>query len=474
VAPVDTDDYRWLARLWPIALLFHLAGNSDFIIAWFRGTPTLVAAGQVMVAVIAVLLLARPRPPIGVALAIGFLAVTWLKAPRIGNHEVLLALVALVLLVSAMAYDQEWLRRAAPGLRWLFVIAYAAMALSKLNRGFLSREVSCAVLFGDELGRWIGVEASASDNLAWGAIVVALVIELSIPILLVTRRWRNLGVLIGLLFHTGLALDPVGHVFDFTSALTPMFLLFADDDTRIRLGAGLERLASSRAGPGRDGWGLAALATVAVGASGIALSAPWPRWVVAYPVWLLYMAAVIGLVVSGLRWRHARTGDLNGARFGFRISLPLIPMIVLTAVNALSPYVGMRTAAGFNMYSNLETVVEPPNHLLFGDVTPMRDVELVEITAAPDDHPLSYYVGRSVAIPAENLRRWVLHQSSADDAQVELRWLGPGAADRSNRLSGVEPAGTGWLDLMAYKLAFRRSVDLQTPARCLREWGPVG
>ncbi|MDH3295586.1 MAG: hypothetical protein OER95_14800, partial [Acidimicrobiia bacterium] len=202
------DDYRWLARLWPLAILFHLAGNSEFIAALVNGRPTTVALAQVGLAATAVLLLANPTPPVGMMLAALFLAVTWLKTPRIGNHEVLLALVGAVLLLSALFFDDRWLARAAPALRWLFVISYGAMALSKLNEGFLSSQVSCAVVFGDELGRWIGIEASSNPHLSRAAIVIAVVTELSIPVLLVGRRWRNLGVLVGLVFHTGLALDP--------------------------------------------------------------------------------------------------------------------------------------------------------------------------------------------------------------------------------------------------------------------------
>ena len=462
------DDYRWLARLWPLAILFHLAGNSEFIAALVNGRPTTVALAQVGLAATAVLLLANPTPPVGMMLAALFLAVTWLKTPRIGNHEVLLALVGAVLLLSALFFDDRWLARAAPALRWLFVISYGAMALSKLNEGFLSSQVSCAVVFGDELGRWIGIEASSNPHLSRAAIVIAVVTELSIPVLLVGRRWRNLGVLVGLVFHTGLALDPVSHVFDFTSALTPMFLLFADDEVHRDLTAVFDRLAEPFSGRG-----LGLLAATTVTMNGIVLAAGWPRWLLAYPLWLLLMTSVIRLVAGRLGDQHRRSGDLRGRRLGPSMAIPLVPVVALAVVNAVAPYAQVRTAAGFNMYSNLETA-RTSNHLLFADVPPARDLDLVEVVDAPDGHPLAYYLDRGVAVPAENLRTFRAHRSSPADAEVELRWLDPSTSQRPARLSDLAAADGGWMDVLAHKLAYRRSVDLQTPARCLREWGPLG
>jgi hypothetical protein len=51
-------------------------------------------------------------------------------------------------------------------------------------------------------------------------------IEGSIPVLLLRRRWRHIGVALGLVFHSAIALD-MTHLFsDFSSVLAALFVLF--------------------------------------------------------------------------------------------------------------------------------------------------------------------------------------------------------------------------------------------------------
>ena len=129
--------------------------------------------------------------------------------------------------------------------------------------------------------RWVGVQPSASSLLSRTSIVIAAVVELTIPVLLIVRRYRNLGVVVGLVFHTGLALDPVAHVFDFTSVLIPMFLLFSAGDVQLDLQATLDRLAA----PFR-GSGVAVMATLAVGLEATILSLGGEQWWLPFPVWV--------------------------------------------------------------------------------------------------------------------------------------------------------------------------------------------
>ena len=57
-------------------------------------------------------------------------------------------------------------------------------------------------------------------------IVGTAAVELSIPVLLVVRRTRHVGVVVGLLFHGVLAIDRTHQFFDFSSVLAALFILF--------------------------------------------------------------------------------------------------------------------------------------------------------------------------------------------------------------------------------------------------------
>jgi len=476
------EAYRWYAVAWPLSILFHLAGNSDFIAATVNGSVHGVGVLQIVVAILAVALVAFPRPPLGVTLAFVFIVVTVIKAPRIGNHELILALASLILLVSAVISDRRWLATAFPGLRWLLVIAYISIAFSKLNSGFFDSSVSCAVVFGDEMGNWVGVRVSSNRVLSEFVVWTTAITELAIPVLLVIRRWRVVGVLLALSFHYVLALDPSSHVYDFTSTLFPLFLVFMPLGFHERLSKAVDSIGGrfGRFGP------LALPAAIAafVVAHGVVLASGWPVWTVAYPAWLIVGGAVVvqafayavGLVRSG--------GWPSTERLAARLAWPLIPVIALVALNGLAPYLQLRTAAAFNMYSNLETVHVDSNHFLVRTTAGLRTSDVVVITAAPNDHPLAHYVDRGVAIPVDNLRHYLRLQSFAaggdfdpiDDRldEVKLDWLTTAGGEQPASVAELDPADMSWGEMISYKLGYRRPVDLQTVPRCLREWGPVG
>ncbi len=479
-SPVDDLEprHRWLTVAWPLALLFHLMGNSAYLIAMFNGQTTIVALLQIIVAFLAILYLVRPRPPYMFGLSLVFLLVTFFKAPIIGNHEVILAVAALIVMLSVMTTDRLWPARALPLLRWLLIIAYGAIAISKLNTSFFDPAVSCAVVFGDELSGRLGFMVSNHRSLSVGAIWITAVIELSIPVLLVVRRLRLLGVLVAMAFHYVLALEPVGHVFDFTATLYPLFLAFAPVEVREGISDRLDGVGGGR------GRAAVALAAVVVFAAHLGvLVVDLPVWIVAYPAWLVAGTTALWWVLSATTARIRGTAGWEGDRVTARGPLPiLVPIVALLIANAVAPYLQWRTAAAFNMYSNLETVHVDGNHLLFGNVAGPGPHDLVQIVDAPDDHPLAHYRDGGRAVPAENLR-WFRYATlltepaeevERADAEVELNWVTSAVADPPARLSDLEPAVGGWRTMLAHKFGFVRAVDLSSSAGCLRTWGPAG
>ena len=470
--------HRWFSVAWPMSLLFHLIGNNAHLSALFDGTITIVALLQLMVAFLAVLVLLRPRPPYVLILAFLYLIVTYYKAPFIGNHEVILALSALVVLMSVMVSDRHWVSTAAPVLRWLLIMAYGAIAISKLNGSFFDPAVSCAVVFGDELGGHIGIRVSELRSLSLAAIWTTAAVELAIPILLVVRRLRVAGLVLALLFHFVLALEPVGHVFDFTATLFPLFLLFAPDDVQERIADGVDGLAGGR---GRIAVAAAAFCVVLLHLAVLITGRPF--WIVAYPVWLVVGSTVLWWVFTALSVRLSGEVGWAGDRVRARGPLPiLVPVVALLAANAVAPYLQVRTAAAFNMYSNLETVEVDGDHFLGAGLGGARSHELVRIVETPADHPLAFYVDEDRVLPADNLRWYqrnrLLLAPAADelssDEEVVLEWLVATSDNPPARLSDLDAGTGGWGETLTHKFGFVRAVDLSSPARCLRTWGPAG
>jgi hypothetical protein len=189
-------------------------------------------------------------------------------------------------------------------------------------------------------------------------------------------------------------------------------------------------------------------------------------------------------------------------------SLWLVAVTLLAAANGVAPYLELRTAAAFNMYSNLRVVDGSSNHFLFnpgllGLDGPISEESVgsatsdaigdtpadpgtgerpsyVGIETVDDGSALDYYRQAELLVPSENLHRYlVVHQEESPTIRlgreaVSARSLGYGQVERDPGL------GSAIADLIGRKLGFRRAIP--DPAglaaggsgRCLREWGPIG
>ena len=146
------------------------------------------------------------------------LVIAWLEAPTVGNHWLLLGVFAAAVLASL------WRRTPWPWLagtvRVTFLAFYAFAAFAKLNTAFLDPAVSCAVFYADQaLTSWGLAPLTPESPLAAVPVVVALVVELSVPVLLIVRRTRGIGVALAAVFHYAISLDLLQHFYDFTSVI---------------------------------------------------------------------------------------------------------------------------------------------------------------------------------------------------------------------------------------------------------------
>jgi hypothetical protein len=230
------DTLTLFSSLWAVAALFHVLGPSGAAIGVF-GKPTALGLIHVLLAMSAIWLLARPTQnlPLMVLAVFGLIA-AWREAPTLGNHWLLAAFVDLALVLAALStmqersIDRDRLAEAfLPTARWCLVLFYLFAAFSKLNSAFFDTAVSCSSYYFDETANSLGFHtplAVGAGGLGRLLPFVTAGTELSIPILLLNRRTRVFGVVLGLGFHSLIALDRLHLFVDFSSVLAAMFILF--------------------------------------------------------------------------------------------------------------------------------------------------------------------------------------------------------------------------------------------------------
>ncbi len=457
--------------MWALAAVWHVLGNTQVGAGW----------GQALLGVTAGLVLWRPGAvaPLAALAAAGVVTV-WLEAPLLGNHWLLAGLVDLAILLAAAtgAARRRWsdrvdlANRVFPAARLCLLGFYAFAAFAKLNSAFFDRSVSCAVLYFEESTSSLGLDALQLDGAAWlqwAVIVGTVVVEVSIPLLLVVRRTRHLGVVVGLAFHGLLALDRSHQFFDFSAVLTALFILFLPTSAgtwvaertgsvRARLALVDERL------PTRVHLALAvlpALAALAVATDRLdpreALRLGWWPW----QVW------VVACVAACIRYLGQRpvAPEPRALRPHHALFL-LVPL--LAVANGVTPYLELKTGYGWNMYANLRTVDGDSNHLLVRRTLPLtsEQEDPVEIISSNDPH-LVRYAERGYALTWRQLR---IYLADRPDVRITYQRGAEVVAlqHASDRPALVEPVPV-WQD----KVQLFRAVDLTSPERCVPTFGPA-
>lgn len=458
-------DNVWLvfAVTWAAAVLFHLAGNPRLAPAWGRG----------ILGVAALALLARPRDPrMAVPLAVAVLVNVWLEAPLLANHWLLHGFVAVIVLLGAVRLAPSGhgtMARIAGPLRLLLLAFYVFAAFAKLNEDFFDPAVSCGVFYLQESASSWGLDALVEQWPRWaerGVAVAVAGIELAVPVLLLARRTRSAGVLVALGFHYVLAVDRTHQFFDFSSVLVPLFLLFLHPATLDDLVAGLEGRRDAlrrRWSSGPELLRLVALAGVALVVLIASGPGDWPAPPVLRNVgvvlFLVCGAGAFVLVATSLRRSPQTLPELVPA--GTAPILLVVP--ALAVVNGILPYVEVKTAASWNMYSNLAVVDGESNHLLVRAGLPLTDAHarLVEVIESSDG-ALDSYVGTDWRLP-----ELMLLDHLADKAGVTVDGIVDGEAVRYE--GGAAAGRPRWRQ----KLQVFRAVDGAGPVSCQPSFGPA-
>jgi hypothetical protein len=317
---------------------------------------------------------------------------SWISLPYLANHVLFEDIVNLAVLSAIII---GWLRHRrgrtggqpfnsserraeifelfAPSVRVSVILLYFFVTLAKLNDDFLDPIGSCAA----EMYRDIAPLDLTNPVLAWtptAAIYGTLLFEGGIPLLLLFKKTRTLGVVAGLGFHLLLAFHPYGGVEGFSSMMFAMLFLFTVDDLPATASSQLDKL--------REGlrsryavWALGGPLLVA-----LALALGQGRMVLS--LWLLMTLPLIAFFLFVLVRHAGGRRASHGPLFALPVLMYVFPVLVL--VNGLAPYLGFKTETSLAMFSNLRTEDGVTNHLFISTSWQVADYQkdLVRITSS--------------------------------------------------------------------------------------------
>lgn len=386
------DTFPLLAFIWACAHALSALSATTWLSDLRQGhlSPVLVADLAMFAAAIATIV--RPNAPVIFASLAGVQVVqTLICLPEVPNHRILMFCVNLGLLLTFLANrtrgDPQPIRTALAGAfsrvaLFTLVAVYFFATFAKLNTGFLDPEISCGGRF---LGHVTRVFPLLGFTQASAAIWLTILVEgLLVPGLLF-RKTRRAAVLVGLLFHFGVALDLVKRFYNFSAVMSA--LLTASLGTELLREAA--RALESRFSPAVRARMRALLAITR------AFFAVWLSGLFAYGVLVDPSAAWRVFVGAWLIWTVLGTFYIALAAAAFLVpaaSLPspanvprvaVVAPLLLVFANGCGPYLGYKTRTAFNMYSNLRLEANAGNHLVFSrslDVCGYLadDVELLE------------------------------------------------------------------------------------------------
>jgi hypothetical protein len=357
---------------WAMATLFHQA-SFMYLVADPRRTLVSLAAAAVLIW--------PTRTLTFVALISLQVVEVWWRAPVVCNHWWTTGLVAMGLLIALIPARRggfnvaRWREEFQAPMRWCILVVYFYGVFHKLNSGFFDTELSCGVsLYSALVTQYLPFLPSGVGS-AWFAIIGTLAVETAIPLLLIWRKTRAWGVLLGVSFHFFLGFVPYSVYYNFSSLLFAFFFLFTREDSVERA---MERIPPLRVISEKRAWFVGAvLAYFAFAAwGGEHGQRALLRHLNRIP-WAIYGGLCVAGAVAMVRGPETESEEdfpwLPRSRW--LLGLPLLYLL-----NGASPYLGLKTETSLAMYSNLVTERGVANHFVIpGSLDPFERTEKVVV-----------------------------------------------------------------------------------------------
>ena len=340
-----------------------------------------------------VLLIEKPSS----RLRLGFVALSQIvlfidRLPATDNHMYIMFFInagLLVTVVYELIKDEGWNEINVKSIRiYCFIvllISYGSAAIAKLNHVFFEPSKSCAVdMFGDAALFFGWTPAMLPSSIYNSLPFMVASTELLIPVLLAISRTRVVGIVLLVIFHIMISLSPTSTALDFTILLFAVAFLLLPHTTSEPLRAHYDKIHALIPSTLR-----ATMTSISVLLLFFLLVAlTWRLGTVAgNRGWALLapMALTIGFVLAALATKSdsrqlRKSIDTSG------LKLPHYALIGLLLFNVATPYMGIKTAGTFTMYSNLNTYDSRSNHFFLPRI-PWRSLhdDLVEIVATSNE-----------------------------------------------------------------------------------------
>jgi hypothetical protein len=291
----------------------------------------------------------------------------------------------------------------APFLRVTCLIVYIAVTLSKLNVDFINPEKSAAV----QLLVWAHQQHPNVPTGPWAlqiSIWGTLIFEAGIPILLLFRKTRWLGLIIGLFFNTLLGFLPL-KIASFTLVMCLLLFSWMPRESPDLIRKTFQGIVKST---GISAPLFTLLIYLAAGTTGLlyagrnGISLDMHAIDLGLGIWWWQTAIMLIALWSIRKAPNLRANQLMKSQ-----SAPLWIWITFIAFNVLCPYIGLKTRSALSMHCNLRTERGYWNHLFLPSQMRLFSYQddLVEITNS-DLPDFAHLKKKGMPLPYFEFRRW--------------------------------------------------------------------
>lgn len=442
--------------------LFGIYTILDIFIYTLDYKPLVFTPAQPVLLVLGLAAMLAPRWLPGlVLLTLVAMVDAWFNAPTSSNHTMIRTMLSFAFLGAGLWH---WLRGSPftrffqdvrPVGRALLITMYVFGIFHKLNSDFLNPAVSCAVALWQQMPAPLA--ALDGPLMRFVAIYGTFAAEGTVLVMLLVRRWRGLGIVLGIAFHVLLALSNYQMYVTFSMLAVVLHLMFLSPAAAARITVSRPwRLFEALLG--RPAGVAIVLSLLAV----MAYAALIDQNTVVGLLWLALVALPFAAIAL-----HGTAADPAGTMPPLLWS-PLAPLNLVAALyvlNCLSPYLGFKTGQAGAMFSNLRIEGSRNNHLILsrppGPLPYLQEV--VILNAASGDPTLEYIArdGRDGLVPHH------FHSLLLDRPDVVVTYTQNGV--RHGPMTGaaiLAAAGVGPRSAIERKLMVFRPVALPVPAHC--------
>jgi len=295
-----------------------------------------------------------------------------------------------------------------PMLRLSLLCLYFFVVLNKLNSAYFDIKSSCATFLLYRYHTWI----PDHEIFKQVAIFASIITEALIPIFLIFRHTRFIGIIIGMAFHGIILYHGFYH---FAAMLFPLYLLFIPtsiiNKNSIKLGFVKGKLSLLKE----------FLLSLVILTGLVWLSSLTGERDLGRYLWLPYI--VMLFVFMG--WLGAKHFNWNcrSDKFLKIVSAPQWIFILFMVFNGINPYLGLKTALSFSMYSGLITEQGRTNHFFIPTEWQLfnyqKDLIRIDPEFSTDNKFFKHWQNADARVPFIKLKSYVLNGVIATDTPVD-------------------------------------------------------